>query len=661
GPAGFGTPVDLAVDLGGGVVVTDGVAVAVSRDGGDTWTLGGSPGDVLSVAVAPGLVLAGGVGGLMLSEDDGLLWTPLPAFLPEVGEIGIAPGWPADLDLAVASPTQALFLSNDSGGSFLYSPVPLPSSDQSPEVHFDDIEFSTRYGTDGRVAVGAFEGLVLSADEGATWVESDTRPPSLVTGVALSPSYAEDSTLIVTTYDSSTYLSQDGGDTFATMAPGLPTSSSYDGVLVEGPDGRITAILAHLGSVAIAPVGEPWTLWPYVSGTYPTVLAASPAFATDGVVIMGTREDGVLRSADFGHTWAFVGPDRQKISSLAFAPGGDAWAGTASGGVFRSTDGGSSWSGVPVDVAVGPSFVAATADRVWAGTSTGVWASDDGGVSFDRVVAASLPPGPVDQLVTAEDGSVYASIRGSGVYHSADGLTFAQVRSGATPVFEIARSPAFAADGILVVASDSAVERIVDGGTPESIAPDPIRYEEITQAIDAVPGLATPGDPLASAQSYALLEAPDDVLSLNFAGEAVEIWGPTFSDGGTADLTLDGVAVGELTCLGAPASGVNLWSSGLLPPGDHVITVTPRGDGPVGIDAFDVHATFSVGGPGDTDTGPGDTDTEDPDDTDDLPQPDTGGDDGKNCGCAHADPSPLALGLLLALALRRRRSAPRQR
>jgi len=74
------------IAAGGEITASDTLAnrIALSADGGSTWTLGGSPtfaGAVYSIAYVTGMpeatLLASGPGGLDMSTDDGQTWSPL--------------------------------------------------------------------------------------------------------------------------------------------------------------------------------------------------------------------------------------------------------------------------------------------------------------------------------------------------------------------------------------------------------------------------------------------------------------------------------------------------------------------------------------------------------------------------------------------------------
>jgi photosystem II stability/assembly factor-like uncharacterized protein len=128
-----------------------------------------------------------------------------------------------------------------------------------------------------------------------------------------------------------------------------------------------------------------------------TALAVSPNFAEDGIVLAGTMEDGVFRSADRGSSWAAWNFGLLDLSvfcmavSPKFTDDETLFAGTTSG-LFRSTNGGRAWREVdfPVDLAPVLSIVPSPDylhDGVlFVGTeSNGLFSSADRGRTWTRL------------------------------------------------------------------------------------------------------------------------------------------------------------------------------------------------------------------------------------------------------------------------------------
>lgn len=186
---------------------------------------------------------------------------------------------------------------------------------------------------------------------GDTWQRLTDAPPGVLC-LAVSPDVARDC-LLVAGDESGLSVSHDGGDTWRAAA--LP-------------------------------------------GVQPLVLCAalSPAFAIDGIVLAGTRDDGILMSSDRGAHWhsANFGMLDSTVLSLAFSPrfGEDQTVyAAADGDLYFSYNGARAWKPLPFpdEAGVALSLCAlAQADGVvlYAGTEqAGVWRSRDEGARWERL------------------------------------------------------------------------------------------------------------------------------------------------------------------------------------------------------------------------------------------------------------------------------------
>jgi photosystem II stability/assembly factor-like uncharacterized protein len=135
---------------------------------------------------------------------------------------------------------------------------------------------------------------------------------------------------------------------------------------------------------------------PYDS-SIPTALAVSSSFAKDGILLLGTNEDGVLRSADQGRTWATwnFGLVDLNVLCLAISPAFDRddtiFAGTGSG-LFISQTGGKAWKETKLpagyvavlSLAISPNFK--SDGTLLVGTeSGGLWITQDRAQSWQRL------------------------------------------------------------------------------------------------------------------------------------------------------------------------------------------------------------------------------------------------------------------------------------
>jgi len=200
-------------------------------------------------------------------------------------------------------------------------------------------------------------GLFTSTDGGETWIDAYTSlaPPEALStqAVALSPNFNSEPTV------------------FAGVAGGV----------VRSRDGGNTWYISSLP--------EPP---PVVS-----CLAVSPNFLVDGVVLTGTMQDGVYRSADRGShfvSWNFGLLDLAVLCmsmSPDYATDETIYVGTESG-IFNSRNGGRAWREVEMPCSFDPvlslALVKNFAEKgiLLAGTETqGLYRSDDRGKSWSRL------------------------------------------------------------------------------------------------------------------------------------------------------------------------------------------------------------------------------------------------------------------------------------
>jgi len=166
-----------------------------------------------------------------------------------------------------------------------------------------------------------------------------------------------------------------------------------------------------------------------------TAVAVSPAWASDRTVFAGTN-GGVLRSSDGGETWqvALLPDPPPLVTALAVSPNcsedGVVFAASIEDGVFRSADRGSSWTAwnfglldlAVLCIALSPNFAAD--ETLFAGTESGLFRSTNGGLAW-REGAFASEHAPVLSLAVAPDfassGSVYAGTEAHGVWRSDDG------------------------------------------------------------------------------------------------------------------------------------------------------------------------------------------------------------------------------------------------
>ena len=247
-------------------------------------------------------------------------------------------------------------------------------------------------------------------------VPSGSLPETHIHGVAVDP---EDGTRLLATHDGLFRLGPDGTSTrvgpvidlmgFAVAGPGHFLASGHPGAevdlpqpvgLIESTDGGRTwealsrqgtsdfhalttseaGVLAYDGALVRSADGRDWENLDIPAP--PATLAASP----DGSQVLGTTQQGLLRSTDGGTSWSSVeGAPLLQVVDWADR-GSDVVGVDPAGQVWRSTDGGATWEqGMALDSA--PQAVNVTSSdeggQILVVTSAALLESRDGGRTFD--------------------------------------------------------------------------------------------------------------------------------------------------------------------------------------------------------------------------------------------------------------------------------------
>jgi photosystem II stability/assembly factor-like uncharacterized protein len=317
----------------------------------------------------------------------------------------------------------------------------------------------------GQLWAATRDGLLQSADGGASWRPVTGLPPGAVFALA-----ADAMGRIYAGLDGAGLYRQEveGGGWTALGASDERLASAAVLSLAASPDGtQLVAGTAGRGLFASQDAGRTWLA--AFPDAYAPNLALDPSQPATAVASL---RDQLVRTGDGGQTWSVLPVPwaRDEVVSLLWSAdpltrtGGTLWAGSGHGRVYRSRDGGDSWveGGNGLPARSGVLALAAVGDRLLAGAWTGVYASNDGGQSWTYlspslgfpfantllatdaglllgtrtglfrwqpaarrwmvVQGEEFPPGGVTALAAAPSGAdiIYAGT-GEGLYRSHDG------------------------------------------------------------------------------------------------------------------------------------------------------------------------------------------------------------------------------------------------
>lgn len=305
-------------------------------------------------------------------------------------------------------------------------------------LHFLGTLPSPSYAEDRTVFAATFEGLYRSFNGGESWQWVNALHAALVRSVALSPRFAQDGRLAVSSYGGGMLGSEDGGRSFTAL----------DTAGWMFPDG--VAITADADERATLLIGTPNRLLLSRNGGLLS-LEAMP----------GAR--GFARTLSFAPDWTESGI---AFAHLSTDTGDD------TNRFVRTADGAESWSDTNLRTVYDLAYSAGWAEegRVYAACPDGVYVSVDRGASFARMGRLTAVGINSVEAASGPDGDVIlATSRGTGMHLSRNGgVSWTNLRGelGDTRVAHVALSPGFAADGLAFAGTlNDGVWVTRDGGT----------------------------------------------------------------------------------------------------------------------------------------------------------------------------------------------------
>jgi photosystem II stability/assembly factor-like uncharacterized protein len=444
----------------------------VSRDAGIHWRslpLEGA-GPITALAVSPtfvddGVIVAGTRDGQVFRSTNhggsfsraGQAWPSAVASLLLIA--GVVSGEDAGPRTLVSLEYDGLFASPDGGATWARTGRGLTAHPQARRVErpfYSVLSAGTAPGGARVLLLAGYNGLFRSTDDGQSWRELPTLSDNAVMGLGVSPAFAQDRTIAITTYLWGAFLSRDAGHTWSPINRGaddyvrpngrtrlfdIPFSPDYpsDHTLYTGTWYRFLKSTNEGRSWRqILPANEPWWLDSYHGLT----IAFAPAESDDRTLFLGTTRGHVFRSTDRGETFSLQGEVDRPVASLLVSPdvGADKtlFAGVTNG-IRKSEDLGRTWSPADTGIewleplyhrAAGVKLAMSPAYRedgvLFAGTAAGLYRTRDRGGEWERLPGDAYGGDAFVEAVVVSpeylhDRTLLVSVRGHGLFKSEDG------------------------------------------------------------------------------------------------------------------------------------------------------------------------------------------------------------------------------------------------
>jgi hypothetical protein len=490
------------------VVTTETAGVYTSTNRGQTWTVAAAIPRPLSpqssnhyrktVIASTGKIILGMFEGVWTSTNLGQSWTysdTLPSSV--IRDMSLSPQYTTDKSLIATTYGGGVLFSNNVGSTWNF----LNSNFSNP--YPDPSAFSPNFDVDGKMFVGQLLGLETTTNSGVLWdlANGVGKAGAFVRGVAVSPNYAIDQTVLIGVSDGET---------------NDPATVTYNGQTYP-----------NLGMFLSTDGGNDW-IPTNLNNASVVWIAFSPNFANDHTAFGGA-----------GPSYGYTGNDYNP----AYA------------GAYLSTDGGVSWTrtlDIPGDplishIAVSPNF--AVDQTVYASSGhSGVYKSVDGGNTWTPLTATqaftstSLAISPN----FANDQTLWFGTQQSGIYKSTDGgATVVQQKFTHNLVTAILVSPNYALDNTVIASCYRGVYLSTDGGSTFSFLKEPNREEDSYFLMVHLVGSWKTGDSAhVSSVTYVASNNPGDTATIDFVGSGISWIAATGPNGTTATVAIDGISEG---------------------------------------------------------------------------------------------------------------------
>ncbi|MGK7953935.1 MAG: WD40/YVTN/BNR-like repeat-containing protein [Crocosphaera sp.] len=457
----------------------------------------------------------------------------------KIREIVPSPNYSQDSLIFLSSWNDGVFQSKDQGNSWKKISQGLTKDSQADEPqfsvpHFQDLKISRAFDQDKTLFLGGFDGLFTSNNGGQNWQEIETLSTRIITSLAISPNYKNDSTLAIGTYEKEAYISKDSALTWEPMVRGFASPSYrantkpsieiqysrfYDLIFSPNYAQDETLFATFLYKLFKSTnQGRSWQKIQMSSKSRgilrDTYIVASPNFANDKIAYIITKLGGfTYRSNNKGRTFSVISkldniahdvvisPNFAKDNTLFIAGANQLYKTTDRGKTWQIINNNSSLDNVFwLQLAISPNY---EQDKtVFAGTTQGIFKTIDGGETWqksgnipgiDKVTIEAIAISPNYQ----NDQTLIASVQGLGLIKTTDsGQTFEEiggdfnqnhflghvVMSGSSPIHF---SPNYAQDQTIYGFGSSMANlyKSTDGGSNWEIIYIPQKTDLIAQTI----------------------------------------------------------------------------------------------------------------------------------------------------------------------------------
>jgi photosystem II stability/assembly factor-like uncharacterized protein len=443
---------------------------------------------------------------------------------------------------------------------------------------------------------------------------------------AISPNFAQDQTLFLSTWSDGVFQSIDGGQTWTKRSQGLTKDHQADEEGFQLPHFsrlRLSNGFAQDQTVFVAgfnglfkslDAGQQWTELSTLSQGTVIALAISPNYAADSTLAIATYVGKIYISQDRGETWKLITKglevsrlthnfetphqDPRRFFDLAFSSNytqdNTLFSTLLWTKVLKSTNGGNWWQIIPLSqearglsLALSPQF--AIDQTVYVATQAGkIFWSTNGGDRFELRAdigkfLANDPPSLVISPAFATDQTLFTT-GALGVYKSVDqGKTWTPLMQNTDlsnrRQLQLAISPDYPTDQTLLLGTNQGIYISRDGGTQwQQWTQESVIANGVIEAVMISPNYATDQTIIVSVRGHGLLQTTDNGTIFSPIGDDAlplrKVYGPPsagipiqFSPNYATDKTLYGFGAADTTIFRSTDAG-QIWTALTVPEQD---------------------------------------------------------------------------------------------